>query len=65
MTFDTARAAMPRRKVAWRIMPPVILLYLVAYLDRANVGFAKTKSSACIPETWFCDQPRFMTLEPL
>src|SRR6266849_8752318 len=45
MTFDTARAAMLRRKVAWRIMPLVILLYLVAYLDRANVGFAKLRMS--------------------
>src|SRR5258708_35964769 len=43
MPFDTARAAMLRRKVAWRIMPLVILLYLVAYLDRANVGFAKLR----------------------
>src|SRR6204780_106576 len=43
MTFDTARAAMLRRKVAWRIMPLVILLYLVSYLDRANVGFAKLR----------------------
>src|ERR1700722_4914778 len=43
MTFDAARAAMLRRKVAWRIMPLVILLYLVAYLDRANVGFAKLR----------------------
>src|ERR1700683_2150570 len=43
MTFDIARAALLRRKVAWRIMPLVILLYLVAYLDRANVGFAKLR----------------------
>ena len=45
MTFDTALAAMLRRKVAWRIMPLVILLYLVAYLDRANVGFASRSRS--------------------
>lgn len=32
-----------RKKVAWRILPLVILLYLVAYLDRANVGFAKLR----------------------
>ncbi|MFN7923169.1 MAG: MFS transporter [Bryobacteraceae bacterium] len=32
-----------RRKVAWRIVPLAILLYLVAYLDRANVGFAKLR----------------------
>ncbi len=32
-----------RRKVAWRILPLVIALYLVAYLDRANVAFAKLR----------------------
>jgi MFS transporter, ACS family, tartrate transporter len=30
-----------RRKVAWRVLPLIFLLYIVAYLDRANVGFAK------------------------
>src|SRR5215510_12392126 len=34
------QAAALRRKVAWRILPVVFLLYIVAYLDRANVGFA-------------------------
>ncbi len=43
MTFDAVRSAALRRKVAWRIMPLVILLYLVSYLDRANVGFAKLR----------------------
>jgi MFS transporter, ACS family, tartrate transporter len=28
------------RKAAWRILPFVILLYLVAYLDRVNIGYA-------------------------
>lgn len=32
-----------RRKVAWRILPLVIVLYIIAYLDRANVGFAKLR----------------------
>lgn len=31
------------RKLRWRILPLVILLYFVAYLDRANVGFAKLR----------------------
>lgn len=35
-----------RRKVAWRILPLVILLYLAAYLDRANVGFAKLRMAS-------------------
>ena len=30
-----------RRKVAWRVLPLIFLLYIVAYLDRANAGFAK------------------------
>ncbi|MFN7936785.1 MAG: MFS transporter [Bryobacteraceae bacterium] len=32
-----------RRKVSWHILPLVILLYFAAYLDRANVGFAKLR----------------------
>src|SRR5204862_3388076 len=32
-----------RRKVAWRVLPLVFALYIVAYLDRANVGFAKLR----------------------
>jgi ACS family tartrate transporter-like MFS transporter len=32
-----------RRKVAWRVLPLVFLIYIVAYLDRANVGFAKLR----------------------
>lgn len=35
--------AMLRRKVAWRVLPLVFLLYIVAYLDRANAGFAKLR----------------------
>ncbi len=41
LTSDEVAAL--RRKVAWRIIPLVVLLYLVAYLDRANVGFAKLR----------------------
>ena len=32
-----------RRKVAWRVLPLVFVIYIVAYLDRANVGFAKLR----------------------
>ena len=32
-----------RRKVAWRVLPLVFVLYIVAYLDRANAGFAKLR----------------------
>lgn len=29
------------RKVTWRLMPLLLICYVVAYLDRVNVGFAK------------------------
>jgi D-galactonate transporter len=29
------------RKIAWRILPILFLCYVVAYIDRVNVGFAK------------------------
>ena len=32
-----------RCKVAWRVLPLLFLLYVIAYLDRANVGFAKLR----------------------
>lgn len=36
------------RKAAWRFMPLLFVCYVVAYLDRVNVGFAKL-SSPCRP----------------
>jgi ACS family tartrate transporter-like MFS transporter len=32
-----------RRKAAWRILPLVFLLYVIAYLDRANIAYAKLR----------------------
>jgi D-galactonate transporter len=34
------------RKVAWRISPLLLICYIVAYLDRVNVGFAKLQMAA-------------------
>jgi ACS family tartrate transporter-like MFS transporter len=34
-----------RRKVFWRIVPLIFVLYIVAFLDRANLGFAKLAMS--------------------
>ena len=50
MASQTATAAPPQldplehetiRRVAWRLMPMLMLGYFCAYLDRVNVGFAK------------------------
>lgn len=35
-----------RRKVMWRLLPFVFLIYIIAYLDRANVGFAKLRMAS-------------------
>ena len=43
MTLAQVDCALLRRKVAWRVLPLVLLIYIVAYLDRANVGFAKLR----------------------
>src|SRR4051794_30127174 len=40
-THPDSVAKSARRKVAWRVLPLLLASYVVAYLDRANVGFAK------------------------
>jgi sugar phosphate permease len=34
------------RKVTWRLAPLLMLCYIVAYLDRVNVGFAKLQMTS-------------------
>src|SRR3954471_762281 len=46
MTLSAVEGAAVRRKVAWRILPLVFLLYIVSYLDRANVSFAKLRMAS-------------------
>lgn len=40
--FETATY----RKIAWRLVPYVFLLYVIAFLDRVNVSYAKLQMSA-------------------
>jgi ACS family tartrate transporter-like MFS transporter len=57
MSMDSALAGVVpdvvRRKVAWHIVPLVFFLYLIAYLDRANVGFAKLRMKESLD--WLSD----------
>ncbi len=39
-------------KITWRLIPFLFVLYIVAYLDRTNVGFAKLEMSKL---TWLSD----------
>jgi sugar phosphate permease len=40
------------RKVSWRLLPVLFTAYILAYIDRVNVGFAKL---AMREEPWFSD----------
>ena len=42
-----------RRRIAWRLLPIVFLIYIVNYIDRVNVSFANLRMSA---ELGFSDQ---------
>ena len=43
---SSAHANAAYRKVAWRLLPLLGLCYILAYLDRINIGFAKLQMSA-------------------
>ena len=39
-TLSTKQEKLIVRKITWRIIPFVFILYVVSYLDRANIGYA-------------------------
>ncbi|WP_238786022.1 hypothetical protein [Pseudomonas sp. S35] len=47
-TFNSAQDCALYNRIAWRILPFLFVLYLVAFLDRVNVGFAKLQMAADI-----------------
>ena len=48
MAVDPAVAQSARKRIAWRILPFLFLLYIIAFLDRMNVGAAALQ----MPATW-------------
>ena len=36
-------------KVAWRLMPLLIICYIIAFLDRINIGYAQLQMKATLP----------------
>ena len=46
MTHADAVPAATMRKVYWRLIPFLIILFVTAYLDRVNVGFAALEMNA-------------------
>lgn len=40
-TPDSLQVAATYRKIAWRLLPFLVFLFILAWIDRVNVGFAK------------------------
>jgi len=38
---ESSLAGRTMAKVGWRLLPFLLLLYIISWLDRVNVGFAK------------------------
>ena len=34
-----------RRRIAWRLLPFVFIMYVICYVDRANLSFANLRMS--------------------
>jgi len=47
-TFDNEQDSVLYNRIAWRLLPFLFVLYIIAFLDRVNVGFAKLQMSADI-----------------
>lgn len=47
-TFENDQDCSLYNRIAWRILPFLFVLYVVAFLDRVNVGFAKLQMAADI-----------------
>lgn len=47
-TVDTEIRHRLYNKVAWRLLPLLLLMYIVSFLDRINVGFAKLQMAGSI-----------------
>lgn len=53
MQKESEAAGLLYRKITWRILPVLFVCYILAYLDRVNVGFAKLEMNM---EAWFNDE---------
>jgi len=46
MPLDPAVPQRGRKRIAWRILPFLFLLYIIAFLDRMNIGAAALQMPA-------------------
>ncbi len=55
LTADQQLEATTMRRVSWRLMPFLLLAYLICYIDRVNVGFAALQMNKAVgidPKTY-------------
>jgi MFS transporter, ACS family, tartrate transporter len=55
LTADQEIEATTMRRVSWRLMPFLLLAYLICYIDRVNVGFAALQMNKAVgidPKTY-------------
>src|SRR5712672_2858368 len=45
---DSVLEAATMRRVSWRLMPFLMLAYLLCYIDRVNVGFASLQMNKAV-----------------
>jgi sugar phosphate permease len=45
-TFNNEQDSLLWNRIAWRLLPFLFVLYIIAFLDRVNVGFAKLQMAA-------------------
>jgi len=48
LSQDSALQAATMRRVSWRLMPFLMLAYLLCYIDRVNVGFASLQMNKAV-----------------
>jgi MFS family permease len=46
---DPGRVAALYSKISWRILPILLIAYMVAYLDRVNIGYAQLQMKQTLP----------------
>jgi len=55
LSADLNVEAETMRRVSWRLMPFLLLAYLICYIDRVNVGFAALQMNKAVgidPKTY-------------
>jgi len=50
---DPAQVARLRRKIDWRLLPLLSLMYLLSFLDRVNSKSCPSRSGASLPRSPF------------